>query len=130
MERATQSETLVEEGTELTGTLKATCRVVVHGSIEGQIEAPAVTVSATGTVVGKVKAEVVRSDGTLAGSIDADEVQLSGTVRRDTSIRARKLEVKLAAERGKLEISFGECVLEVGEDPARAAESAPAVSAN
>ncbi len=123
MER-TQKETWIEEGTELSGALKASCRVVVHGSIDGQIEAPAVTVSATGTVVGKIKAEVVRSEGTLAGVIEAEEVQLAGTVRRDTTIRARKLDVKLTSERGELEACFGECVLEIGDDPARLSDTA------
>jgi cytoskeletal protein CcmA (bactofilin family) len=118
----TGKQTLVEEGTELKGTLKSTCQVVVNGKIDGQIEAPALTVTATGTVLGSVRAQKLRSDGTLAGDIDAEDVYLSGTVKSNTMIRARKLEVKLAPERGKLEVTFGECMVEVGEDPAQATE--------
>ena len=129
MNKVTERETLVEQGTELCGTIKSTCQVVVNGSVDGQIEAPALIVNATGTVLGKIKATTLRSDGTLAGSIDADEVQLSGTVRSDTTIRASKLEVKLAVEHGKLQVSFGECLLEVGDDPARLAD-VEAVPAN
>lgn len=120
MDKTTQTEkrTLVEEGTELKGTLKSSCQVVVNGAIDGQIEAPALTVTETGTVLGTVKAEKLRSEGTLAGDIDASDVYLSGTVRSNTMIRAKSLEVKLAPERGKLEVTFGECLVEVGEDPA------------
>lgn len=119
-----EKQTLVEEGTELKGTLKSTCQVVVNGTIEGQIEAPALTVTGTGTVLGSVKAQKLRSEGTLAGDIDAEDVYLAGSVRSNTMIRARKLEVKLAPERGKLEVTFGECLIEVGEDPAHVEEPA------
>ena len=123
MEKPTGKQTLVEEGTELKGTLKSSCQVVVNGKIEGQIEAPALTVTTSGAVLGTVRAQKLRSEGTLAGDIDADDVYLSGTVKSNTMIRAKKLEVKLGADRGKLEVSFGECMVEVGEDPARAAEA-------
>jgi hypothetical protein len=75
-----------------------------------------------------VRAQKLRSEGTLAGDIDADDVYLSGTVRSNTMIRAKKLEVKLGTERGKLEVSFGECMVEVGEDPAHAAEQKPSTA--
>jgi cytoskeletal protein CcmA (bactofilin family) len=127
MEISKQStkQTLVEEGTELKGTLKSTCQVVVNGTIDGQIEAPSLTVSASGAVLGIVKVQKLRSEGTLAGSIDADDVYLSGTVRSNTMIRASKLEVKLTQDKGKLEVTFGECLLDVGDDPARAEKQDP-----
>ena len=130
MEKSQQTvkQTLVEEGTELKGTLKSSCQVVVNGKIDGQIEAPSLTVTTTGTVLGTVRAQKLRSEGTLAGDIDADDVYLSGTVRSNTMIRAKKLEVKLAPERGKLEVSFGECMVEVGEDPAQKAEEKPSTA--
>jgi cytoskeletal protein CcmA (bactofilin family) len=121
--KPTGKQTLVEEGTELKGTLKSSCQVVVNGAIDGQIEAPALTITETGMVLGTVKAERLHSEGTLAGDIDADDVYLSGTVRSNTMIRARTLEVKLAPQKGKLEVTFGECLLEVGDDPAHATEA-------
>jgi cytoskeletal protein CcmA (bactofilin family) len=132
MDKSKQSgkQTLVEEGTELKGTLKSSCQVVVNGSIDGQIEAPALTIAETGTVLGTVKAQKLRSEGTLAGNIDADDVYLSGVVRSNTVIRARKLEVKLQPERGKLEVTFGECLLEVGEDPAHVQAEEPEARTN
>jgi hypothetical protein len=48
-------------------------------------------------------------------------VQLSGTVKDNTVIRAKTLEVKLspATEGNRLQVIFGEVALEVGEAPVR-----------
>ena len=117
-------QTTIEEGSELKGTLHSRCEVVVHGVVDGDLTAPSVVVSQTGTVVGNVKADRIRSEGVLAGHVDADEVYLSGSVRSDTVIRARTLEVKLQRQHDKLEVTFGGCVLEVGADPAATARDA------
>jgi cytoskeletal protein CcmA (bactofilin family) len=111
-------QTTVEEGTLFKGTLQSTCRVVVRGVVDGELNAPSVVVTESGSVTGSVKAQSLQSSGVLAGRIDVDDVVLSGSVRNDTVIRAKTLEVKLQqAEPGKLEVRFGECLLEVGEDP-------------
>jgi cytoskeletal protein CcmA (bactofilin family) len=112
-------QTTVEEGTQFKGTLQSTCRVVVRGVVDGELNAPAVVVAESGAVIGNVKAQSLQSLGVLAGRIDVDDVVLSGTVRNDTIIRAKTLEVKLQqTDSGKLELRFGECMLEVGDDPA------------
>jgi cytoskeletal protein CcmA (bactofilin family) len=110
-------QTTVEEGTEFKGTLRSSCHVVVRGVVDGDVQAPSVIVSETGTVVGNVKADCIRSEGVLAGRVDAEDVYLSGSVRSDTIIRARTLEVKLQRHKDKLEVTFGECILDVGDDP-------------
>ena len=117
-------QTTVEEGTEFKGTLRSTCQVVVRGVVDGDLTAPAVIVSETGTVVGNVKADCIRSEGVLAGRVDASDVFLSGSVRSDTVIRAKTLEVKLQRHGGKLEVTFGECILDVGDDPAATVQDA------
>jgi cytoskeletal protein CcmA (bactofilin family) len=114
---AQMKQTTVEEGTEFKGTLNSTCQVMVRGVVDGDLTAPTVIVSETGTVVGNVKAQSIQSAGVLAGRVDADDVYLSGSVRSDTVIRAKTLEVKLHST-NKVEITFGECILDVGEDPA------------
>ena len=114
---ASDKQTTVEEGTEFKGTLTSNCPVVVRGALDGDIKAPAMTVAETGTVVGNVEAKSIRSEGVLAGRVDADDIYLSGSVRSDTVIRAKTLEVKLKRDRGKLEVTFGDCILEVGDDP-------------
>jgi cytoskeletal protein CcmA (bactofilin family) len=122
-------QTLVEEGTQFNGTLTSNCQVVVNGTIDGEIQAPELRVSASGVVLGSIKAHKLRAEGVLGGSIDAVDVYLSGTVRSNTIIRASKLEAKLATEQGRLEVTFGECLLEIGEDPALAHGRAPSARA-
>jgi cytoskeletal protein CcmA (bactofilin family) len=127
---APNKHTVVEEGSSFKGTLTSSCPIHVHGRIEGDLETPSLTVSATGVVHGKVKVGMVRSQGELAGEFDADSVELAGIVRDNTVIRARSLEVKLASARGKLQVIFGECELAVGDEPTEhdAIEPAPALA--
>ena len=115
---ASEKRTLVEEGTTFKGTLSSSCPVFVKGAVEGDVEAPALTVATTGTVSGKVKAGELRSEGTLSGDFDVEKVQLSGVVKDNTTIRARSLEVKLSMPTSKMQVVFGECELEIGDPPA------------
>lgn len=116
---ATEKRTLVEEGTTFKGTLTSTCPILVKGGIEGEIQAPSLTIATSGTVSGKVKAGELKSDGALAGEFDVEKVQLSGSVKDNTIIKAKSLEVKLAVTGNKMQVVFGECELEVGEQPSR-----------
>jgi cytoskeletal protein CcmA (bactofilin family) len=116
--KSTGKVTLVEDGTQFKGSLSSNCPVEVKGRIEGDLTAPSLTVSATGSVHGKVKVGEIRSEGELAGEFDADLVQLSGTVRDNTVIRAKSLEVKLTPVNGKMQVIFGECELEIGAEAA------------
>ncbi len=109
--------TLIEEGTEFKGSLSSTCPIVVKGKIDGDISAPSLQVSSTGSVHGKVKVGEIESQGELSGEFDADVIQLSGTVKDKTVVRAKSLEVKLAPATGKMQVVFGECVLDVGDMP-------------
>jgi cytoskeletal protein CcmA (bactofilin family) len=109
-------KTLVEEGTQFKGSMTSDCLVEVKGRIEGDLSAPALQVSPSGAVHGKVKVGEIKSQGELAGEFDADVVQLSGSVKDNTVIRAKSLEVKLAPANGKMQVIFGECSLEVGSE--------------
>ena len=113
---AQSRKTTVEEGTHFKGAISSSCPIEVKGRIEGDVTAPALSVSAGGAVHGRVKVGEIRSQGELAGEFDADTVQLSGTVRDNTVIRAKSLEVKLSPAEGKMQVVFGECSLEVGAD--------------
>jgi len=107
-DRPNEKRTIIEEGTRFRGSLSSSCPVDVRGRIDGEIETPALTVSATGAVHGQARVGSVRSEGELSGDFDADTVELAGVVKNNTIIRARSLEVKLSAERGKLQVIFGE----------------------
>lgn len=112
--------TVVEEGTELKGSLTSTCPVLVRGRIEGEIKTPSLTVSPSGAVHGRAKVGELSADGELSGEFDADVVALSGSVKDKTVIKAKTLSVKIASENGKLSVMFGECDLEVGDPPPKA----------
>jgi cytoskeletal protein CcmA (bactofilin family) len=121
--------TLVEEGTEFKGSLSSNCPVEVKGSVDGQLSAPSLTVSSTGSVRGKVKVAELRSEGELAGEFDAEVVKLSGSVKDNTVIRAKSLEVKIASAKGAIQVIFGDCELDIGTDAAKEAVAEPAEQA-
>jgi cytoskeletal protein CcmA (bactofilin family) len=116
-DKQSDKRTLVEEGTELKGSLTSTCPVLVRGKVEGDLSAPALTVSPSGAVSGKAKVGELHAEGQIAGEFDADVVQLSGKVHDRTVIRAKSLSVQLASQTSKLQVVFGECELAVGDPP-------------
>jgi cytoskeletal protein CcmA (bactofilin family) len=129
--RADGPRTLVEEGTQFKGSLSSKCPIEVKGRVEGDLQAPSLTVSAKGAVHGKVKVEELFSEGEIAGEFDADVVRLSGVVKDNTVIRAKSLEVKLApANGGRMQLVFGECALEVGDAPTKDAAVAKGTAAD
>jgi hypothetical protein len=112
-------QTLIEQGTEFKGTMTSTCPVVVNGRIEGDLSAPELEVTTTGSATGNIKAERLSSRGALSGNIDAGDLFLSGSVGSKTVIKARNLEVKLTPDAGRMELTFGECTLDVGDEPSK-----------
>jgi len=122
-------KTLVEEGTHFKGSLSSNCPIEVKGRVEGDLTAPALAISASGAVHGKVKVGEMRSQGELAGEFDADVVQLSGTVKDNTIIRAKSLEVRLSSADSKMQVVFGECSLEVGGEAATTSVASQAEAA-
>ena len=91
----------------------------MKGTINGDLEAPSLTVAATGSVSGKVKAGELKSEGELSGEFDVDKVVLSGSVKDNTVIRAKALEVKLSVTGSKMQVVFGEVQLDIGDMPSR-----------
>jgi len=119
MAQPATKQTLIEDDTEFKGKLSSKCPVVVKGTVDGEIAGPSLHVSASGTVSGQVKVTELRSEGTIGGEFDAETVHLAGTVKSNTVIKARSLEVKLAPQTGRLQVTFGECELSVGEVPSK-----------
>lgn len=103
----TTKRTLVEEGTSFKGSLTSTCPILVQGSIEGEVQGPAVTISATGAVSGKIQTGALKSDGRISGDFDVESAQLAGSVEKNTIVRANSLDVKLAVTTGKVQLTFG-----------------------
>lgn len=119
-EESDGKQTVVEEGTEIEGTVRSRCPVKVSGNIKGDVATPTLVVTTSGSVKGQVKVTELRSEGEIAGQIEAESVQLSGRVNDQTAIRAKTIEVKLAQNDGKLQVTFGNVELQVGDRPARA----------
>jgi cytoskeletal protein CcmA (bactofilin family) len=120
--------TLIEDGTELKGTLTSTCPIVVMGRVEGDLTGPSVEVTESGFVNGKAKVTELRSRGELAGEFDADVVELSGKVRDKTRIRAQAMEISLKRDDGRIEMVFGDVELAIGDAPDKAKAIAAAMS--
>lgn len=111
--------TVVEEGTEFRGSMTSSCSVIVKGKIAGDLTSPALTVTPSGVVSGKVKVGTLASQGEIAGEFEAEHAHLSGRVSDATIVRAKTLEVKLTSE-GRMTVTFGnETKLDVGEEPER-----------
>ncbi|MDB4945042.1 MAG: hypothetical protein JWP97_4576 [Labilithrix sp.] len=102
-----EKQTLVEEGTRFKGSLTSTCAILVQGTIEGDVEGPALTVSATGAVSGKIAAGTLKSDGRIAGDFDVENATVAGSVDSNTVIRASSLDLKLNVPDGKMQLTFG-----------------------
>ena len=107
--------TIIESGTEFDGTIKSQCGITLSGTLKGQISAPSLTVTATGSVNGKVNVAQLKAQGSVSGEIEAEAVELSGRVSDQTVIRAKTLEVMLTQPSGGLQVTFGNCELHVGE---------------
>lgn len=119
-----EKATVIEEGTELQGRLSSKCGLLIRGSVEGEIDAPAVEVAPSGRLTGTACVGDLRSEGHISGDFEAENVILAGSVGNKTKIRARTLEARLRSDGGPLEVRFGESVLEVGEEPEPAAVDA------
>lgn len=123
-------QTVLEEGTEFDGTVKSKVAIMVSGQLKGQISAPSLTVTQSGMVNGKVKVSTLKSQGEISGEIDADSVELSGRVSDQTRISAKTIEVKLNQNNSKLQMTFGNCELNVGDKAGKTMPEMPAVAAD
>src|SRR4051812_20112712 len=103
-----EKKTIIEEGTEFKGTLNASCPILACGRIEGEINGPALEVTDTGVVAGRVKVGELRSRGELAGSFEAQDVVLSGRVRDETLIVAKVVQVS-SGRSGGVAVELEDC---------------------
>ena len=102
--------TIVEEGTDFRGEFTSRCPVIVHGRIEGDVKAPAVTVTTSGALQGKVEAKTIRCKGSVAGVLEADVIELTGAIARDTIVRAQRLNLDVESTSGRIELAFNQAV--------------------
>jgi cytoskeletal protein CcmA (bactofilin family) len=110
--------TVVDEGTAFEGSVNSDCPITLGGTLNGQIEAPALHVTASGSIKGRIRVGELRSEGEVSGEIEASSVELSGRICDQTVIRAKSLEVRLSEGDDGVAASFGNCELEIGDLPA------------
>jgi cytoskeletal protein CcmA (bactofilin family) len=111
-------QTVIEEGTEFDGKISSECGILLSGLLQGELNAPSLKVTPSGMLQGKIKVTDLWSEGEISGEIEANTVELSGQVNDQTVIRAKSLQVKLTKSDGGVEVSFGNCELEVGDKQA------------
>ena len=122
-----QKRTTVEDGTEIKGQLSSSCPLIIKGKVEGEVAAPAVLVDGSGSLTGTAIAKELSSSGFLSGEFEADKIMLAGKVGDKTVIKAKALEARLSTNgEAGLQVTFGECRLEIGDDPKAAPAKAPA----
>jgi cytoskeletal protein CcmA (bactofilin family) len=111
----TKKQTVIEDGTEFDGSISSSCEIVLSGAVKGELLAPSLTVSPSGSMHGCAKVEQLISEGEISGEIDAEKVVLSGKVSDQTVINAETLEVKLSQPEQGIQVTFGNCELRVGD---------------
>jgi len=105
-----EPRTIVDEGTSFTGDFISSCPIVVNGRIEGDVKAPAVTVTTSGALQGKIEAKTISCRGSVAGVLEADVIELTGAIARDTIVRAQRLNLDVESTSGKIELAFHQAV--------------------
>ena len=116
----TPNQTVIADDAEFDGTLTSRGPVSLRGTLKGKLSAPRLEVAPGGSVQGDVKVKELSSEGEVSGNIEADAVRLAGRVSDQTVISATTLEVKLGdGGQGALQVTFGNCELNVGEKSAK-----------
>ena len=65
---------MIGEGVTITGTIKASSKVTVQGTIDGDIECNSVTINKSGNVKGKIKTETMTVEGKAEGEININAI--------------------------------------------------------
>lgn len=105
-----EPSTIVEEGTHFKGDFVSSCPIIVNGRIDGDVTAPAVRVTTSGALKGKIEAKAISCTGSVAGVLEADTIELTGNIGRDTIVRAQRLNLDVESTSGRIELAFHQAV--------------------
>ena len=109
-ESSPEPATIVQDGTDFRGNFTSKCPIVVNGRIQGEVKAPAVTVTDSGVLQGKVEAKTIACRGSVSGVLEADAIELSGDIAQNTIVRAQRLNLNIESTSGRIELAFGRAV--------------------
>lgn len=115
----------LQAGTRLEGSFQSQRPVTVNGELRGQLAAPELEVTHTGSVHGEIRVDRLSCRGKISGQVEAGRLVLSGWIGDCTYIRADRLEVAQPPDGAPRLLRLGECQLEVGEDPALQLDQRP-----
>ncbi len=65
---------MIGKGVTITGSIKASNKVIIQGTIDGDIECNNVTINKSGNVKGKIKTETMIVEGKVEGEIDVNTI--------------------------------------------------------
>jgi len=69
-----ESSLMIGEGVIITGTIMANSKVIIQGTVDGDIECNSITISKSGNVKGKIKTDSITVEGKTEGEINAEDV--------------------------------------------------------
>ena len=80
-ENPTVKQTILEDGTEFDGSIKSKCPITVSGKLKGEVSAPSLTVTKSGSVHGQVN---------RAGRFVFERTRHAGVQRRWPQVHVRQ----------------------------------------
>ena len=87
-------ETIVGNGTQISGELSTKGTIRIEGIVAGNIDADWVIVGESGSIRGNTRTRGIVVDGTVEGNIDADEtIELSNKSRISGDLLTKKLSI-------------------------------------
>ena len=69
----TSSSLLIGEGVSITGTIKAENEVTIQGGVDGDVDCHTIIVTKTGSMKGKLKAEIMKVEGKVEGEMNIND---------------------------------------------------------
>ncbi|MCL2102894.1 MAG: polymer-forming cytoskeletal protein, partial [Syntrophorhabdaceae bacterium] len=92
--KSRELETIIGNGTHITGEVSARGTIRIDGTVEGNIAADWVIVGESGNIHGNTKAKGIVVGGRIVGNIDAEEsVELVGISSLEGEIITKKLSI-------------------------------------
>ncbi|MCG9647036.1 polymer-forming cytoskeletal protein [Vibrio brasiliensis] len=89
------TQTVIADGADISGELKLTCNIQIDGRVTGSIETDrTVTISATGSVEGSVKAERLVVNGHFRGKVYTKSVEILEDGRLEGEVSAGEFTIQ------------------------------------
>ncbi|MEF1284368.1 polymer-forming cytoskeletal protein [Vibrio sp. M250220] len=89
------TQTVIADGADISGELRLTCNIQIDGRVTGSIETDqTVTISATGSVEGSVKADRLVVNGHFRGKVYTKSVEILGDGRLEGEVSSGEFTIQ------------------------------------